>query len=441
MRKIIGGVVILLMVAGACAPFVNGLVMEKIVTQFQNDLNEMYADAGSGVTVEIVKYDRNFSSSEIEWSIKLGSLATLYGVDEIILIDRAEHGFTGVVTKTSLEENQWFVDLLNNKLEGKNPLNITTTYTLSGKIKSIIDIGAFSFQKENETVDFRPGRVVTEGGEGLTYLFGKATWKGLSVSDKVTMDGFSLMYDLDKISTYIWAGEISYGVGNIKINDLGETFELLNFKGEYSLDFDKKKNILSTGGEVKIDNLVAGNKKVKDAFFRFDANNIDAQGYEEFMELYTQAAYSVVDDMSATQEDPEKMNKVLAEKAATTGLQMIAACEKILKNGLEIKISDLYAQLPIGKITGNMELKLNQDVTFVDLATIARQPNLAFDILSLQSNLSFPAELAGDNTMLITPLYQAMQTGLFVQDGENLVHKAQTNNGKLFLNGKEVFVN
>ena len=441
MKKIIGGVVILLIVAGVCAPFVNGLVMEKIVMQFQNDLNEMYADAGSGVTFEIVKYDRNFSSSEIEWSIKLGSLASIYGVDEIILIDRAEHGFIGVETKTSLEKNQWFVDLLNDNLDGKNPLNITTTYKLSGKIKSIIDIAAFSFQKDNETVDFRPGRVVTECGEGLTHLFSEAIWEGLSVSDKVMMDGFSLIYDLDKISTYIWDGEISYRVENIKINDLGGNFELMNFKGEYSLDFDKKKNILSTGGEVKIDNLVTGNKKVKDTFFRLESNNIDAQGYEEFMKLYTQAAYSVVDDMSAAKEDPEKVNKVLAEQMATTGLQMIAACEKILKKGLEIKISDLHAQLPEGKITGNIELKLNQDVTFVQLATIATQPNLAFDILSLQSDLSFPAELAGDNTMLVSPVYQGMQTGLFVEDGENLVHRAQTKNGKLLLNGKEVVFN
>jgi len=441
MKKIIGGVVILLIVAGVCAPFVNGLVMEKIVMQFQNDLNEMYADAGSGVTFEIVKYDRSFSSSEIEWSVKLGSLASIYGVDEIILIDQARHGFTGVETKTSLEKNQWFVDLLNDNLDGKNPLNITTTYKLSGKIKSIIDIAAFSFQKDNETVDFRPGRVVTECGEGLTHLFSETTWEGLSVSDKVMMDGFSLIYDLDKISTYIWDGKISYGVKNIKINDLGENFELMNFKGEYSLDFDKKKNILSTGGEVKIDNLVTGNKKVKDTFFRLESNNIDAQGYEEFMKLYTQAAYSVVDDMSAAKEDPEKVNKVLAEQMATTGLQMIAACEKILKKGLEIKISDLHAQLPEGKITGNIELKLNQDVTFVHLATIATQPNLAFDILSLQSDLSFPAELVGDNTMLVSPVYQGMQTGLFVEDGENLVHRAQTKNGKLLLNGKEVVFN
>ncbi len=441
MKKVIVGVVTILIIAGICAPFVNGLVMEKIVKQSQNDLNEMYADTGSGTTIEIIQYDRSFLSSEIEWSIKLGSLAALYGVDEIILVDRADHGFTGVVSKTSLEKNQWFVDLLNDKLDGKNPLNITTTYHLWGQIESIIDIGAFSIQVENETIDFQPARVVTESDGRLTHLFSEASWGGLSVSDKLRISGISMVYDLEKISTYIWDGDISYKIESMKIEDQEENFELTNFKGEYALDFDKKKNTLSSGGEVDIENLIAGNEKVQDIFIRLDVNNMDAQGYEEFMKLYTQTMHSVLGDISAAKDDPEKMDEVLEGQMANTGLQMMAAYEKFLKNGLEIKVSDFHAQLPMGKVTGNIELKLNRDVTLAQLAPIAMQPNLAFDILSLQSDLSFPAVLAGDKPMLVSPVYPGMQTGLFVKDGESLVHRAQTKNGKLFLNGNEVVFN
>ena len=132
MKKIIVGFVILLIVAGVCAPFASGLVMEKFVTRYQNDLNTMYADTGSGVTIDIIKYDRNFSSSEIEWSIKLGSLATLYGVDEIILVDHAKHGFTGVVTTTSLEKNRWFNDVLSSTLDGKTPRTLRPPIRFGG---------------------------------------------------------------------------------------------------------------------------------------------------------------------------------------------------------------------------------------------------------------------------------------------------------------------
>lgn len=441
MKKIIVGLVILLIVAGVGAPFATGLVMEKMVTRYQNDLNAMYADTGSGVTVDIMNYDRKFSSSEIEWRIQLGSLATLYGVDEIILIDRAKHGYTGIVTKTSLEKNTWFNEILANSLDGENPLNITTTYTIGGTIESIIDVHPFSVQVGKEVIDFRPGRIVTECKEGLTQLSSKATWEGLSVPGKVSLGGISLEYDLEKISTYIWDGNISYTMNSIMMKDQNKNIELINFKGKYTLDFDNTNNILSTGGEVQIDDLVADNERVKDTFVRLDVNNIDAQGYEEFMKLYTLSMHSVLDDINAAEKDPEKLEKVMEGQMAATSIQMMAAYEKLLRKGLEIKISDFHALLSAGEITGNLELILNQDVTFMQLAPIAMQPKLALDMFSLQSALRFPAELAGDTTKLTSPLFPGMQTGMFVKDGGNLVHRAETKNGKLVLNGSEVMFN
>jgi len=438
MKKIFAAVVMILIVAGVCAPFVNGLVMERIVMRSQDNLNRMYTESGTGMNIEIISYDRSFSSTEIEWRVKLGNLATVYGVDEIIFVDRADHGFTGVVSTTSLEKNQWFVDLLNDNLDGRNPLGITTTYRLWGKIKSVVDIGAFSFQVSNETVDFRPARVVAESDAGLRRFVSKASWDGLSVEDKFRIDGSSLMYDLEKISTYIWDGVISCEISGISMEDEAESFELINFQGEYALDFDREKNTLSTGGTVKIDNLASGSEGIKDAFVRFTVNNINAQGYEEFMRLYTRAVNVALDSIDAAQDSPDTMDKVNQERMTAVGLQMLAAYEKLLKEGLEMSIPELRAQHSTGGIIGNVAVQLNQDVTFAQLGLIAMQPGLAFQIFSLQSDISFPAELAGDSTMFVSPLFQGMQTGLFVPDGDNLVHSARTRNGKLLLNGNEV---
>lgn len=438
MKKIIAAVVILLAVAGVFAPYINGLVMEKIVRQAQDNLNEMYANAGSGVSVEIIDYDRSFLSSEIEWRIRLGNLAAVYGINEIQLVDRAEHGFTGVVSKTSLEKNQWFVDFVNDKLDGKNPLHITTTYTLTGEIESVVALDAFSLQLESETVDFRPAKVTTELDEGFSHLASKAAWEGLTVSDKARMEGFALQAELEKISTYIWDGEIEYKLDNLMIHDQQENFELIKFQGKYELDFDEEKNSLSVGGEVAFDNLVNGNEKVENMLVRIAVNNLDARGYEDFMEIYSRTVQSTLRDISRVQEDPALMEQAMKEQMAAASLQMIAAYENFLKKGLEINISDMHAQLQAGKINGNLELKLNRDVTFAQLAPIATRPDLAFEIFSLQSHLSFPAELAAEKPQLVSPIYPGMETGLFVQEGEYLVHSAQTRDGKLFLNGHEV---
>ena len=114
--------------------------MEHIVKQAFSNLSMMYSDTGSDVSIEMLQYDRNIFSTEIELKMRLGSLKAVYGVEEIIFVDRAKHGFTGIVSRTSLEKNKWFTDFVSNKLNGKDPLAITTEYKLSGQITSTITL-------------------------------------------------------------------------------------------------------------------------------------------------------------------------------------------------------------------------------------------------------------------------------------------------------------
>ena len=48
--------------------------------------------------------------------------------------------------------------------------------------------------------------------------------------------------------------------------------------------------------------------------------------------------------------------------------------------------------------------------------------------------------VTGENPKLTRPIFSGMQTGLFVKNGENLVHQAETVGGKLFVNSKEVIM-
>ena len=439
MKKILAIVVILLAAAIASAPYINGIVMEKIVRQAQGDVNARYGETGSGINVEIMNYDRSYATSKIEWRIRLGRLGAVYGIDEILLVDHAKHGLTGVVSKTSLERNQWFTDFINTKLDGKNPLHITTFYKLTGNIESFIDIDAFSPEAEKETVEFRPASIITEINEDFKHLTSTTTWEGFSLADKARLDGFTVKSDLKKITTYIWQGEIDYGIDHLAVNDRQANFALNDFKGKYSLDFNREKNTLSIGLEAALTDLEDEKGKIQNAFARIEINNLDARGYEEFMEIYSQSMQPVLNDISNAQDDSEKMEQAMKGEMANAGLQMMTAYEKFLKKGLEILITDVHMHHPTGNIEGNLELKLNRDVTFAQLVPIVTQPGLAFDIFSLHSHLSFPEKLAGDKyNQLISPVYPGMQTGLFVVDGENLVHNAETRDGKLFLNDLEV---
>jgi len=170
-------------------------------------------------------------------------------------------------------------------------------------------------------------------------------------------------------------------------------------------------------------------------------NNMDAQGYEEFMTVYTGTMYSLLDQIREAADDPARMEEIMQQQMPAAGLQFAAAYEKLLKKDLEIKITDLRARLPQGQISGDLQLRLNRDLTFAQLAPLIMQPKLALDAFSLESDLRFPAELAGENPSLVSPIYPGMQTGLFVLNGADLVHRARTKDGKLYLNGTEVLFN
>jgi len=437
-KKIIVGVVLVLIIVGVGAPFVTGLLMEKVIKQSYGDINKLYRDIGSGVSVEILQYNRGVSASEIEWRVKVRGMDTFNGVDEITFVDQVKHGYTSVISTTTLTKNTWYSDFVKDKLKGKDPLHITTEYKLLGDIESTVVVDGFSFEVASDVVEIGPGKVVTECDQKLKNFISEASWTGVTVPGKFKMEGVSVNYDLEMFSTFIWDGVFSFAIEKSKLDVEKESVQFTNLKGNYVLSFDKGKNTLSIGSGFGVDSLVAGPDRIGKSFVHIGVNNMDAPGYEEFMKLYVDTVNEVIGGIIEAEDDPQKMKTVIEAKAAATGLQMMAAYQKILKKGLEIQVSDLSVQLPQGEVKGDVALKLNKDMTFMQFIPIAGQPELALDIFSLQSDVSLPLELVGENPMLLSPAYPGMQTGLFVKKGDTLAHKAETKDGKLLINGEAV---
>ncbi|MBU1567808.1 MAG: YdgA family protein [Proteobacteria bacterium] len=438
MKKIIIGVVVILGIALLAVPFGSGLVMERIVREALSNLNAVYAKSGHDVSAEIVRYDRGYSSTEIEWKIKFGRLKALYGVDEVIFIDRAEHGISSIVSKTSLEKNGWYKDFINNKLAGKDPLHITTNYKLAGGVEVTTAIDTFAIQVENKTFAVKPGKVVVDCDKEFKKFNTEASWEGLAVAEDMSIGGISMKSVLTMISPYIWDGNVSMVMQNMQITEGGEAFDLANLKVEYFLNYDKEQKKLSAKAEYGVDSINFGPDKITKIFARIGINGVDAKGYEEFMKLYTATVSAILGDVTAAKDDPEKMKQVLEQKMAMVGFQMVAAGEKLLTKGLELKISDIHVQLPDGEITGDVAISLKKDMTFSQFIPVVNQPALVLEIISLKSNATLPEKLVGDAPMLFTPVYPGMQTGLFVKNGQEAQHKAETRDGKLFLNDKEL---
>lgn len=290
----------------------------------------------------------------------------------------------------------------------------------------------------DELVAIKAGKADFACDKDLKNFSSEAFWEGFSVSEKLKVDGISIASNLEKISTYLWDGTLSYGVEKGKIAGNVEHFELVKFKGDYTLDVDKDENTVSVVATFGADKLLASLEKVDNFFVRIGIVNLDTQGFEDFVKLYTEMTNSVLKDISEAADDPEMIKTILQQQLVQSQLQMLTAYERLLKKGLEFQISDLHAQLPQGEIKGDLVLGLIKDMTFAQFVPLQQQPELVLDIFDLQSEMSLPAELVGDNPMLLAPIYSGMKTGLFVKDGDILIHKTEIRDAKLYLNGQEV---
>lgn len=437
MRNKITAALLVLLAVTLGAPLVNGLLMERVIRNSYDEANALYAEAGSDAVLEIVRYDRGYRSSEIEWKLKLGQLRTIYGVDEIIFIDRARHHLLGIVSDTSLEKNEWFNELIAQNMEGGNPLQITTRYRLTGEIESTLAIAPIGVLVEQDRLQIGPGRLTITSDNSFTTIRTEGTLQGISFGETFALEGLSLVSNLEKISTYIWEGAISLAIDRGRAVDQDGLLEFRAIKGTYTLDYDGKRGQLSIGAELTADGLNYEDTRVERPRLRIEVGNLDAEGYERYLETSGDVANSVLSDIGRSDigsagPGHEAGRDTLTNTMTMAGIQLLAAGENLLKKDLEIRISDLFVRMPSGDITGNLVFRLREDLNFMQLAPLINQPSLAFQLFSLQSSLSMPAGLVDDPTTLTAPLNPAMTTGFFRQDGDRLIHQAETRGDKLF---------
>jgi uncharacterized protein YdgA (DUF945 family) len=438
MKKIIVAVLLLLVIVGVGAPFVSGLMMERVVKEQVDKTNAEYAELGMDSNIEITKYDRGFSTSDIEMKVNLGSFEAVYGIKEIVITSHSKHGLTGIVTESDFNKNLWYADFVANKLDGKDPLSISSKYTYAGGVVSNVTMDAFSLKLEEGLLNVEKGTLVSNCDKSFSDFTIDANFGGVALGEDMKMSGMSIDGNMKKLNKLLWGGKIGYSIDKIAVNAEGEKAEIDNLKVQYEVDIDESANTMSIVTDLDLDKFVAGQDSLENGSIRIGLSKLDVTGVEEFISSYISLMKNVMSQISESNEDPEKMQALIQEKLAKEQMQLMGAYEKLLKKGLELDVSDIQAKLPEGEIKGNFKLGLNKDMTFAQLSPVMTQPAMLTEIFSLNSNLSLPAALVADNPMLLGPIHPGMQTGFFVQDGENVAHKAEIKDGKLFLNDTEV---
>ena len=212
MKKVIVAALAVVLAVAVCIPFASGLIMEKTIRKAFTDLNNMYADTGAGYRLEIVDYHRGYLASNIEWKVDLGALKNIYPIQEVIFKDTAKHGFAGVVSTTSLRENPWYETFVAEKLQGRDPVHITTRYGLTGSIESMVVLDPFSVVVDNEAIDVQAGSMATKTDSELKHFTSSGNWAGLSAGEAVSIGQTSLESELTRFTTFVWNGDFSFAM-------------------------------------------------------------------------------------------------------------------------------------------------------------------------------------------------------------------------------------
>lgn len=423
------------------APFVNGLMMEKMLRHQVDRLNEMYATTPYSLNFEITRYDRGFSSSEIEFVLSIPELQNIDDFKTLVLTQQAKHGISGVTSTTSLGQNRWYTDFINETLGGRDPLSITSHFNIFSGLTNTVTLKAFDLDLDEEHLSISPGELVIKTDQAFKHILANGHFEGLAIPGAVDIRGISLASDLHLISNIIMDGESSLSIEHVSLHDSRrkKVFAVISsITGSSILDYDEDRQKLSTHVKYSIGKIASDTEEVNDISLCLGINQLDSVGLENFYAAYTDMVSETLARISPAANNPKQAEEMLAQQLPLMGLALLAEVEQLLKKDLQIEISDLHMALPQGEVEGNLAIGLKKDMTLASFATLAQQPEKLVEVFSFASNLTLPEGLIPNQENLLVPMLPGMQSGLFEQLGETLVHKAEIRDNMLLLNGKEL---
>ena len=437
MKKVLLGVLIIIVIGLVSAPFISGLIVENTLYNQLDHLNARYADHPFAPKITITRYDRGFSSSEIEWTMALPDLQGVEGISPLVFVEKVKHGYLGASSTTSLDRNGWYHDFVSKELNGKNPLTISTEYQLLSGGTVTMSVEPFELVDSQDThLSIKPAKLVVKCDRNIDNIETDGIFEGLVVADVVEVKNISLHSNMQQTTSLFMAGTSSYGIEQIAVNG-PEPVIVSDLKGRSAIGFDETTRNMSVNSEVSVAQITTGEDKIADLRLDMGVNHLDAAAFENFYRVYVEVLSDAMANLATVQGNPEQAKAMMQQQMAFAGMRLAGEFEKLLKKDLQITIDKLHVTLPQGEIDGNFALGLKKDLSMVDFIALGQQPQMIVDQFAFASNLSLPDGLIANQNPLLVPVIPGMQGGFFEQSGDKLVHKAEIKDHKLLLNGKE----
>jgi len=442
MKKLLIILICLAVVCAAGLPIANGIVMERTIKSAVEANNSKTAKTGTGFRMKILEYDRRLFSSRVKWCIENPNGFPGSETAQLVLVDQGTHGFFSVKSQTTLEENPWYMQWVNTRLNGKDPLSIQTRFFLTGTMGSTIHVNAFSIENKEKMVHVHALNLDASTGKGLETLCAKGRWEGLSQGSKLVVGPVTFTSDLYQLTDMIWAGKNTFSLEQLKIDDeKSNPVDLSGLTVNFDTSASEDKTSITMTTNFHVDRIELGGEPLSDWTATLKLKQMNTDSVEQFMRRYSNMMTQASQRLEKTDGNPGDFQEILKDEMARNTPQLMAALNGLLKKGLGMEITGLDIDLPEGKVTGELDLRLKKDLAPSNLLIFAIQPDMMFSFFDLDAQLSLPYALAGGIPNLTEPLLPGMTTGLFVIKGDLLSLDMHIREEKLFLNGHQVVLN
>lgn len=442
MKKLLIILICLAVVSAAGLPIANGIVMERTIKSAIEENNTKAANTGTGFRIKILEYDRGLFSSRVKWCIENANAFPGSETAQLVLVDQGTHGFFYANSQTSLKENPWYTQWVNTRLNGKDPLSIQTRFSLTGSMRSTIQMNAFSIEEKGKKVDVHALNIDISTGKGFETLDAKGRWEGLSQGSELVIGPVTFTSDLYQLTDIIWAGKNTCSLEQLNINDgKSDPVNLSGLTVNFDTNASEDKTAITMATDFHVDRIELGGKSLSDWAATLKLKQMDTASVEQLMVLYSDMMTQAGQRFEKTDGTPGDFQDTLKDEMARNTPQLMSALNGLLKKGLGIEVTGLDIDLPEGKVSGSLNLSLKKDLDPSNIFVFAMQPDMMFSFFDLDAQLSLPYALAGGIPNLTEPLLPGMTTGLFVTKGDLLSLDMHIKEEKLFLNGHQVVLN
>lgn len=442
MKKLLIVLICLVVVCAAGLPIANGIIMERTIKSAVEDNNNQAAKAGAGLRIKILEYNRGLFSSRVKWCLEIPGGIPGSDTSQLVLVNQGKHGFWRIISQTSLQENPWYTQWVNTRLNGKDPLSIQTRFSLAGTMGSTIHLDAFSIEDKGKHIDVHTLDLDVSTGNGFETLEAKGRWEGLSQGSEFVMGPVTFTSDLYQLTDMIWAGNNTFSLAHLKINDgKSNPVDLSGLTVNFITNASEDKKSMAMAMDFHVNRIELGGKPLSDWAGALKLKQMDTASFELVMLLYSDMMTQAGQRLEKTGGNPGDFQEILKDEMARNTPQLVSALNGLLKKGLGMEIIGLDIDLPEGTVTGGLDLSLKQDLDPSKLFILAMQPDMVFSFFDLDAELNLPYALADGIPNLTEPLFPGMATGFFVIKGDLLSLDMHIKEDKLFLNGNQVVLN